>query len=154
MRKTSIYGACLFAALLLAEPSAFGKESGAGFNLDGKPNPASAANALSMTGLREICLVPPNDSASDLLRGFGNRTVTERIIPRSSEYVRKMKADEVGIFAITDRYQRLIIVDLTKMPYSMKEVVGSCFRAETVQFWRWPDGSWDLTGRDDLLIIP
>ncbi|MBN9070699.1 MAG: hypothetical protein J0H34_03685 [Rhizobiales bacterium] len=139
---------------LLCRSLAYGNETDMALHLEGKSNPVLAADALSMNDLREVCFVTQYYSAADLLRVFKGRTVTGRAISDSTDYERKTNADEIGIFAITDWGEKLLIVRAADGGVPNEKDDGGCFRAEDAWIWHWPDGSWYLNGSDQLQIYP
>lgn len=153
LKSVAIYGGCVLAGLI-AGPMAISKEAVIGLHLEGKPNPVLAADALSMSDLREVCFVSQYYSAADFLSEFDGRTAAGRAIPKSADYARKTKADEVGIFAITDQDQKLIVVKSPKGGIPNGKDDGGCYRAEDARIWHWPDGSWYLKDSDRRTVYP
>lgn len=153
IQRLAIYGNCFLAGLFCGS-MAYGNETDMAFHLEGKPNPVLASDALSMSDLREVCFVTQYYSAADLLRIFKGRTVTGRTIPDSTDYERKTNADEIGIFAITDRGEKLLIVKARDGSVPNGKDDGGCFRAEDARIWHWPDGSWYLNSSDRLQVYP
>lgn len=135
-------------------PLALGKEADGGLHFEGKPNPVLAADLLSMPNLREVCFVSQYYSAANLLGPFGNKTVTGRKLPDSADYRKKPRADEIGIFVITDRDQKLITVKTPDSGAPNGIYDGGCYPAEDARIWHWPDGSWYLNTSDSLQIYP
>jgi hypothetical protein len=153
LKDALIYGGCLLAGLM-AMPRAFGQDADTGLHLEGQPNPVLAADVLAMPDLREVCFVNQYYSAANLLGVFGNLTVTGRKIPNSADYRRKPKADEIGIFTITDHDQKLIILKSIDGSAPNQKDDGGCFRAEDAWIWHWPDGSWFVNHSRELQIYP